>query len=136
MKYQFIEQYKQEFPVVARCRVLDVSESGFDAWRKRPACQRSREDAQLTQEIRQVFDQHQGRYGSPRIYRELKDQGWKISRKRIARLMRAIDLYAKRKRRRALTTKRDAAHPVAPNVLNREFTATAPNTKWVTDVRP
>jgi len=134
MKYAFIEQYKQEFPVVVMCRVLEVSESGFYAWRKRPTCQRHREDAQLTQTIHQVFDQHQGRYGSPRIYRELKDQGRKISRKRVARLMRSAALCAKRKRRRVLTTKRDRTHPVAPNVLNREFTATAPNTKWVTDI--
>lgn len=116
------------------CRVLEVSESGFYAWRKRPSCQRHREDAQLTQEIHQVFDQHRGRYGSPRVYQELKDQGRKISRKRVARLMREAELYAKRKRRRALTTKRDSTHPVAPNLLNREFTATAPNTKWVTDI--
>lgn len=134
MKYQFIEQYKQEFPVVVMCRVLEVSESGFYAWRKRPICQRSREDAQLTQEIHQVFDQHQGRYGSPRVYRELKDRGRKISRKRVARLMCEAELSARRKRRRVLTTTCDATHPVAPNLLNREFTATAPNTKWVTDI--
>jgi putative transposase len=134
MKYQFIEQHKQEFSVVVMCRVLDVSESGFYAWRKRLTCQRYREDAQLTQEIHQVFDQHQGRYGSPRIYWELKEQGRKISRKRVARLMREAELFAKRKRRRALTTSRDITHPVAPNVLNREFTAKAPNTKWVTDI--
>jgi putative transposase len=67
MKYQFIEQYKREFPVVVMCQVLDVSESGFYAWRKRPTCRRQREDAQLTQEIRQVFVTHRGRYGSPRI---------------------------------------------------------------------
>lgn len=134
MRYQFIEQYKQEFPVVVMCRVLEVSESGFYAWRKRSACKRHREDAQLTQAIRQVFDQHQGRYGSPRICREIKDQGRKISRKRVARLMREAQLYAKRKHRRVLTTRRDPSHPVAPNVLNREFTAAAPNTKWVTDI--
>ena len=67
MKYQFIEQQKQEFPIVTMCQVLGVSESGFYAWRKRPACQRQREDAQLTQEIRQVFGTHRGRYGSARI---------------------------------------------------------------------
>lgn len=134
MKYQFIEQYKQEFPVIVMCRILDVSESGFYAWRKRPACQRCREDAQLTQDIQQVFERHQGRYGSPRIYRELKDGGRKIARKRVARLMREADISARRKRRRLLTTKRDATHPVAPNILNREFSATAPNTKWVTDI--
>ena len=79
MKYQFIEQQKQEFPVVIMCRVLNVSESGFYAWRKRPICQRQREDAQLSTHIRQVFPSHQGRYGSPRLHAELKDQGQSIS---------------------------------------------------------
>lgn len=131
MKYRFIEQ---QFPVVVMCEVLSVSESGFYAWRKRPVSQCKREDAQLTQEIEQVFDRHQGRYGSPRIYRELKDLGRKLSCKRVARLMHEADLCVRRRRRRVLTTKRDVTHPVAPNVLNREFTATAPNTKWVTDI--
>jgi putative transposase len=61
MSYHFIEQHRQEFPVVVMCRVREVSESGYYAWRKRPPCQRCREDAQLTQEIHQVVDQHQGR---------------------------------------------------------------------------
>ena len=134
MKYQFIEQYKQEFPVVVMCRVLDVSESGFYAWRKRPPCQRQREDAQLTEEIRQEFSVHQGRYGSPRLHAELRDRGRSIARKRVARLMREAGLCAKRKRRRVLTTPRDLSHPVAPNLLNREFTAEEPNRKWVTDI--
>ncbi|GHO80257.1 hypothetical protein KSD_80280 [Ktedonobacter sp. SOSP1-85] len=60
MKYQFIEQHKHEFPVLVMCNVLDVSESGFSAWRKRSACLREREDAHLTQKIRQVFVTHQG----------------------------------------------------------------------------
>jgi transposase InsO family protein len=134
MKYQFIEQHKHEFAIVVMCQVLGVSESGFYAWRKRPASQRKREDALLTQEIRQVFDKHQGRYGSPRIHRELHAQGRSLSRKRVARLMCEAELAARRKHRRVLTTKRDATHPVAPNVINREFTATEPNTKWVTDI--
>ncbi len=134
MIYQFIEENKQEFPVVVMCRVLQVSESGYYAWRKRPVCQRKREDAQLTQEIGQVFHAHQGRYGSPRIHRELHDQGRSCSRKRVARLMQEAQLTARRKRRRVLTTKRDLTHPVAPNLLNREFRATEPNKKWVTDI--
>ena len=116
------------------CQVLGVSESGFYAWRKRPTCRRHREDALLIQEIQQVYATHRGRYGSPRIQRELKDQGQRIARKRVARLMREAELYAKRKRRRALTTKRDANHPVAPHVLNRDFTAAEPDTKWVTAI--
>jgi transposase InsO family protein len=134
MKYQFIEQHKHEFPVVVMCQVLGVSESGFYAWRKRPACRHHQEDAQLMQEIRQVFVAHRGRYGSPRIHSELKDQGRHIARKRVARLMREAEMCAGRKRRRVQTTRRDLAHPVAPNVLNRAFTAEEPNTKWVTDI--
>jgi putative transposase len=116
------------------CRVLEVSESGFYAWRKRPVCQRQREDAQLTEEIRQEFSAHCGRYGSPRLHAELRDRGRSVARKRVARLMREAGLCAKRKRRQALTTRRDPSHPVAPNLLNREFTAEAPNQKWVTDI--
>lgn len=115
-------------------RMLDISESGFYAWRKRPTCQRKREDAQLTEEIRQDFHAHHGRYGSPRLHAELRDRGRSIARKRVAWLMREAGLYGKRKRRRALTTRRDPSHPVAPNTLNRDFTATEPNSKWVTDI--
>jgi putative transposase len=134
MRYQFIEQHKQEFPIVVMCRVLDVSESGFYAWRKRPPCQRQREDAQLREEIRQEFNAHQGRYGSPRLHVELRDRGRSIARKRVARLMREAGLCAKHKRRGLLTTRRDLSHPVAPNLLNREFRAKEPNSKWVTDI--
>ena len=134
MIYQFIEENKQEFPVVVMCRVLGVSESGFSAWLKRPVSQRKREDAQLTEKLRQGFESHQGRYGSPRLQVELREQGISCSCKRIARLMRAAGLCAKRKRRRVLTTRRDATHPVAPNLLERDFTAAEPNTKWTTDI--
>jgi transposase InsO family protein len=134
MKYHFIEEHKHEFPIVVMCGVLAVSESGFYAWRKRPTCQRKREDAHLKQEIRQVFEEHLGRYGAPRIYRELSDEGVSCSRKRVARLMREEEIAAKRKHHRVVTTKRDETHPVARNLLNREFTASAPNKKWVTDI--
>jgi putative transposase len=134
VKYQFIEEHKHEFAVAVMCGVLAVSESGFYAWRKRPTCRRKREDAHLTQEIQQVFKVHQGRYGSPRIYRDLRDEGISCSRKRVARLMRAEELSARSKRRRAITTKRDKTHPVALNLLNRDFHAKEPNKKWVTDI--
>ncbi len=134
MKYQFIKQYKQEFPVVTMCHVLSVSESGYYTWLKREACQRKREDAILRAEIEQVFSTHQGRYGSPRIHRELRDQGRSVSCKRVARLMREAELSARRKRRRVVTTRRDKTHPVALNLLNREFRVTEPNKKWVTDI--
>ena len=134
MRYQFIEQYKDEFPVVVMCQVLEVSESGYYAWLKRPTCQHQREDAHIKQEIQEIFALNKGRYGSPRIHRDLRDQGRCISRKRVARLMQEEELSARPKRRRVLTTKRDLTHPVAPNLLHREFNASDPNTKWVTDI--
>jgi len=134
MKYQFIEEHKHEFAIVVMCGVLAVSESGFYAWRKRPTCRRKQEDAHLKQEIQQVFKTHHGRYGSPRIHRDLRDEGISCSRKRVARLMRAEELSARSKRRRVITTKRDKAHPVAPNLLNRDFHAEEPNKKWATDI--
>src|SRR5258708_3810728 len=84
--YQFIDHHTQEFPVIVMCRVLEVSESGYYAWRKRPICQRKQEDARLTTHIQQVFHARRGVYGSPRIHAELKEQDWRCSRKRIARL--------------------------------------------------
>jgi len=114
------------------CQGLFVSESGFYAWRKRPTCRRQREDAQLTEKMRQVFASHSGRYGSPRLHADLRDQGMRCSRKRVARLMREAGIAAKRKRRRVVTTRSDASHPVAPTVLERDFTAPEPNKKWAT----
>src|SRR5258708_10384734 len=84
--YQFIEQYKQEFPVVVMCWVLSVSESGYYAWRKRPESQHKREDARLTTQIQDIFVARRGVYGSPRRHADLKDLGWRCSRKRVARL--------------------------------------------------
>ncbi len=119
---------------MAMCGVLGVSESGFYAWRKRPTCRHQREDARIAQEIRQAFNKHQGRYGSPRIHRDLQDEGIICSRKRVARLMRVEELSASPQRHRVRTTKRDETHPVALNILNRDFQAEEPNKKWVTDI--
>jgi putative transposase len=134
MKYQFIEQYKHAFPVVTMCRVPEVWESGYYAWRKRPESQHTREDARLTTHIQQVFVEYRGVYGSPRIHAELQDQGWRCSRKRVARLMRENGMDARRKRFHPITTKRNPSHPVAPNLLQQDFTASRPNEKWTGDI--
>jgi putative transposase len=134
MKYQFIDRHKQEFPVVVMCRVLGVSESGFYAWRKRPVCQRKREDAHLAAHIQQIFVSRRGVYGSPRIHAELKEQGWRCSRKRIARLMQENGMSAKRKRRHPITIKSHPGYAVAPNLLQQDFTAERPNQKWTGDI--
>src|SRR5258708_1347858 len=129
MKYQFIEQYQQEFPVVVMCRVLGVSESGYYAWRKRPQSRHKQEDARLTTHIQDVFVSFRGVYGSPRIHAELRDQGGCSSRKRIARLMQENGMDARRKPFHPVTTKSNPKHAVAPNLLGQDFTAERPNAR-------
>ncbi len=116
------------------CRVLEVSESGYDAWRKRPMCQRKREDARLTAHIQPVFVSRRQVDGSPRIHAELKEQGWRCSRKRIAWLMQENGMSAKRKRRHPLTTKSNPGHAVAPNLVHQHVTAERPKHKWTGDI--
>jgi transposase InsO family protein len=134
MKYQFIEQYKQEFPVVVMCRMPGVSESGYDAWRKRLESQHKREDAHLTTPIQQIFVARRGVSGSPRIHADLKDLGWRCSRKRVARLMRENGMNARRKRFRPITTKSNPKHPVAANLFQLDFTASRTHEKWTGDI--
>ena len=116
------------------CRVLGVSTSGYYAWRHRPPSQRSEENKALTQKIATAFEQNRRIYGSPRIYSELRDDGLLCSENRVARLMRKAGIHVEPVRRFRATT--DSAHalPVAVNLLGRQFTAEATNTKWASDI--
>jgi putative transposase len=116
------------------CSVLEVSENGYFNWRKRGICKRKLDDMQLSVRIEDAFHDNRGIYGSPRIYAELKEQGIHCGRKRIVRLMQQQHLMAKRSRRKAHTTESTHSFPVAPNLLKRDFTADAPNQKWMTDM--
>ena len=116
------------------CRVLEVSVSGFYAWRKRPVSAREREDGELAERIVEIFQEHRGVYGSPRIHAALADEDIHVGRKRVVRLMQQVRLSAHCRTHRVVTTRANPAAPVAPNVLDRDFEAEQPNTKWVTDV--
>ena len=116
------------------CSVLEVSENGYYNWRKRGKSQRKQDDEQLVSRIEEAFYENRGVYGNPRIHAELKEQGIHCSRKRIARLMREHTISAKKKRRQAKKTDSDHNSPIAPNLLERDFTADAPNKKWMTDM--
>jgi transposase InsO family protein len=116
------------------CKELKVSPSGYYAWRKRPASAREMANQELYTKIRAVYNDNHGVYGSPRIYRELKDQGVSCSENRIARLMRLRNLKAKQSRRFKSTTKRNRAHKAAPNLLKRDFDAQQPDQKWLADI--
>jgi putative transposase len=133
MRYQFIADHRQEYPIVLMCRVLEVSASGYYAWCKRLPSQHSREDAQLANQVKAAFQTNRGVYGSPRVHAELQDQGVRCGRKRVARLMQEQGLFAQRPRHRTVTTHSEPGASVAPNLLQRDFTAEQPNTKWVAD---
>ncbi len=133
MTYQFIAVAQSKYPVTRLCQTLGVSMSGYYAWRKRPESQQSREDGVLTAAIEKAYTISRACYGSPRIYTELRSQGYSCSRKRVARLMREGGWCARSKRSRPRTTQQDPAHQKAANIF-QEFEATAPNQKWVTDV--
>jgi len=134
MRFQFIDEHRDEFPVTRMCQELAVSSSGYYAWRQRPPSAREMANQELYNKIRAVHDDNRGVYGSPRIYRELKEQGIACSENRIARLMRLRSLRAKQSKRFRSTTKRNKAHPVAPNLLKRHFVAERPNQKWLSDI--
>jgi putative transposase len=134
MRFRLVDTAKEEFPVCRICDVLGVSPSGYFAWRGRPACRRQREDLVLLAHVRSAFTQSNGTYGSPRMTRELQDEGLSIGRGRTARLMAGNGLKARQKRHFKRTTDSHHAFPVAPNLLGQDFTAERPNQKWGADI--
>jgi putative transposase len=117
------------------CRLLGVSSSGFYAWRTRPVCRRKQEDARLRDLIVTIHTRSRGNYGAPRIWDELRyDHKVHCSGKRVLRLMRQLGIRGTHRRRYRKTTERDAALPVAPDLMNRNFTATRPDEKYVADI--
>ena len=112
MRFQLIDAAKKEFPVQRLCKVLGVSESGYFAWRGRPACRRQREDMVLLAHVRSAFSCSNGTYGSPRMTHELRDQGLQVGRRRTARLMHDNGLKARQKRRFKRTTDSEHAWPI------------------------
>ena len=135
MIYQFMAEHESEFRVQRMCRVLGVGRSGYYAWCSRSASQRVREDEVLLVKIQQEYQISRGTYGSPRIHAALQKQGVKCSQKRVARLMRLHKITGrKRQKRRPVTTQRDPGAIPAPNLLNQEFYASAPDQKWVSDI--
>jgi putative transposase len=120
--------------VTTLCRVLGVSPSGYFAWRKRPASARARSDASLLRTIRTIHAASRGTYGVPRIHAELRAEGIRVGRKRIARLMQVAAIQGVSRRRFALTTVRDERARPAPDLVQRAFTAEGPDRLWVADI--
>lgn len=134
MRYRFIAKHRGAWRTGEMCGALGVSRGGFYEWMQRPESMRSREDRRLVVQIRTSFEQSDRTYGSPRVWEDLREWGYRCGRHRVARLMRAEGLQGRRKRRRLPIDpgiRRECT--IAPNVLDRQFEADAPNRRWVAD---
>jgi len=134
VRFVFIAAEKAKYPVRMLCELLDVSRSGYYAWVDRPAPVKTISDAQLVVEIKAAMVRGRGTYGSPRVHLDLQAHGMRVNKKRVERLMRENNLVARQKRRFVHTTDSNHDHPIAPNVLARDFNVKAANKAWVGDV--
>ena len=134
MRFQVIDNQRGTFAITRMVGVLDVSPGGYYAWRARPVSAREMANRQLIERIKAVHTASYETYGSPRVFSELRAQGMTCSRNRVARLMRLNHVRAKQVRRYKVTTRRNPAHPVAPNVLKQDFEAVRPDHKWLADI--
>jgi hypothetical protein len=133
--YRFIDAEKANYPISALCRVLKVSRSGYYAWRDRPPSKRVRANAALTERIREIHHRSRETYGYLRVHAELRALGERCNRKRVARLMRKDGLRGcMRGRRRKHTTRQDPLAVPAPDLVERDFRATAPDRLWTADI--
>lgn len=135
MKFAFIKEHQQQFPVVDMCRVLDVSTSGFYRWLSEPVGKRQRRREELGVEIARVHRENRGVYGSPRVSGALRLEGRSVCRNTVAKVMKSLGIQARTHRRfRVRTTDSRHDHPIAPNVLDRNFSAERLNQVWLTDI--
>ena len=129
MRFAFIERYEGSLPRSHLCRMLGVSDRGLRAWRTRPMCQRQTGDLVLLAHIREQHRLSLGSYGRPRMTEELKELGLNVGHRRVGRLMKCNDISAVRTRKYRVTTDSDHTFNIAPNLLERDFTADRPNQK-------
>jgi putative transposase len=134
VRFAHILAEKANFEIAAMCRLFEVSRQGYYAYAKRPPSARVESDASLCDAVREAFEASGQTYGSPRVLEELKRRGISASKRRVERVMRSLGLTPPVPRRHRQTTVRDQKHPVAPNELARDFKATRPNERWVTDI--
>lgn len=134
MKYTFIQEQAMNYPIQTLCRVLGASTSGYYDWRDRPKSAQAVSNRELLSEIQAIHIQSKQTYGSPRIHAELKEQGRRVGQKRVARLMGLNGIVAQRSKRHRRTYTHREPQVAEQNHLDRDFTATGPNQKWVSDI--
>jgi transposase InsO family protein len=129
-----MKAYQDRYGVTKTAKMLGVSRSGYYAWKQRKTNRHEAEDRELAKIIGLIFKEHYGRYGSPRVWEELKSKGMRVGRKRVERLMREQKLWARRGRNHVKTTDSSHGLAVAGNILKRGFRAANPGEKWVSDI--
>ncbi len=134
MRYRFIDEHKKAWPVILMCGVLRVSRSGYYDWTERGPSRRAQSNRKLDSRIRKIFARHRQRYGAPRITDALHDEDIACSENRVARRMRAQGLKAIQAKKFKVTTDSNHSKPVAPDLIEQDFGAPAPNQKWVSDI--
>ncbi len=136
MRFQFIKDNRSSFPVNKMCHIFNVSQSGFYRWIKAPLSSRVQANSILKQRIRELYNEHKGMAGSPMITADLhaEPKYANVSENRVARLMREMRLKSKTIKKYVATTDSNHKEPVAPNILNREFSVAEPNKVWVSDI--
>lgn len=134
MRFAFVEEHRTHIPVDRLCHILGVTSRGYRSWRGRPVSNRQRQDMVLLAHIREQYHHSLGSYGRPRMTQELKELGLNVGHRRIGRLMRQNGLRVVRTRKYKATTNSNHKFNIAPNWLNRDFTADRPNQKWAADI--
>jgi putative transposase len=129
-----IKSNAEHFPVGMMCRMVSVSRSGYYAWKHRLHSDRDKANQLLASEIKRIFEDEKRRPGSPRITRRLQEEGQSVSRHRVAKIMRINGWRAKAAKKYKATTNSNHSLPVAPNLLEQNFIADAPDQKWVSDI--
>jgi putative transposase len=134
MKFAFVHAEKDNHSICALCRVLGVTRQGYYQYTKRGPSRRQQADEELQRDVKRIHDASRRTYGGPRVGAQLAREGKPAGKRRVARAMRSQGLCARARRSFRRTTKADPRHPKAENVLARDFTATRPNERWVTDI--
>lgn len=134
MKFAAIAAEKARYPIALMCRVLEVSRAGYYAGRSRPESKRAATNRDLATKVHEAYEASRRTYGSPRVHVELRENGYKVGRHRVARLMRQQGLIARKKRRFCVTTDSNHRQPVAPNVLARNFQPNGLDRAWAGDI--
>ncbi len=134
MRFRLIDAKKAELAIERMCPLLNVSASGYYAWKRRGPSRRQLDDMILLAHIRAHFRASNGTYGSPRMHVDLREEGLHIGRHRTARLMRDNGMKANQKRRFKNTTDSNHASPIAPNILDQDFACEQPDRKWGVDI--